>query len=94
MINPGSQQSLLNTCLELLKKSLENLLNYNNRILKDIDRLEYFLKLGIKEFSRKDYMNIFKDLSSATASRDLKKGMEMGMFESIGNLNKTRYIVK
>ncbi|UKJ07644.1 hypothetical protein [Solitalea lacus] len=80
--------------LGVIEKSLESLLNYNNRILKDVDRLEYFLKLGLKEFTRKDYMNVFKDLSSATASRDLKKGIELNMFESIGNLNKTKYIVK
>jgi Fic family protein len=80
--------------LGVIEKSLESLLNYNNRVLKDIDRLAYFLSLGIKVFNRKDYMNIFKDLSSATASRDLKKGIELNMFESIGNLNKTKYIVK
>ena len=80
--------------LGVIEKSLESLLNYNNRVLKDIDRLEYFLTLGIKEFNRKDYMNVFKDLSSATASRDLKKGMEMNMFERFGNLNKTKYILK
>ncbi len=39
-------------------------------------------------------MNIFKDLSSATASRDLKKGIELNMFDSFGNLNKTKYKVK
>ena len=80
--------------LGVIDKSLENLLNYNNRILKDMDRLDYFLNLHIKDFNRKDYMNIFKDLSSATASRDLKKGVEMNRFESVGNLNKTRYIVR
>jgi Fic family protein len=80
--------------LEVIDQSLGNLLTYNNRILKDVDRLDYFLNLGIKEFNRKDYMNIFKDISSATASRDLKKGIEMNLFESIGNLNKTKYIVK
>ena len=69
----GKSTIFIEYMLGVIEKSLENLLNYNNRILKDIDRLEYFLKLGIKEFSRKDYMNIFKDLSSATASRDLKK---------------------
>ena len=90
----GKSTYFIEYMLGVIEKSLESLLNYNNRVLKDIDRLEYFLKLGIKEFNRKDYMNIFKDLSSATASRDLKKGMEMNMFESVGNLNKTRYIVK
>jgi Fic family protein len=61
---------------------------------KDVDSLDYFLKLVIKEFSRKNYMNTFKDISSATASRDLKKGIELNLFESIGNLNKTKYLVK
>ena len=89
----GKSTYFIEYMLGVIEKSLESLLNYNNRVLKDVDRLEYFLNLGIKEFNRKDYMNVFKDLSSATASRDLKKGMEMNMFESVGNLNKTKYIV-
>ena len=89
----GKSTYFIEYMLGVIEKSLESLLNYNNRVLKDVDRLEYFMNLGIKEFNRKDYMNVFKDLSSATASRDLKKGMEMNMFESIGNLNKTKYIV-
>lgn len=90
----GKSTIFIEYMLGVIDKSLENLLNYNNRVLKDIDRLEYFLSLGIKEFNRKDYMNIFKDIASATASRDLKKGIEMKMFESVGNLNKTKYVVK
>lgn len=90
----GKSTYFIEYMLSVIDKSLESLLNYNNRILKDLDRLEYFIKLGVREFTRKDYMNIFKDLSSATASRDLKKGIELNMFESVGNLNKTKYIVK
>jgi Fic family protein len=90
----GKSTIFIEYMLDVIEKSLENLLNYNNRILKDTDRLEYFLSLGIKEFNRKEYMNIFKDLSSATASRDLKKGIELSLFESVGNHNKTKYILK
>lgn len=90
----GKSTDFIEYMLGVIEKSLESLLNYNNRILKDIDRLDYFIKLGLKEFSRKDYMNIFKDLSSATASRDLKKGIELQLFERIGNHNKTKYIIK
>jgi Fic family protein len=90
----GKSTFFIEYMLSVIEKSLESLLNYNNRIFTAIDRLEFFLKLGVKEFTRKDYMNIFKDLSSATASRDLKKGIELNMFESIGNLNKTKYLVK
>lgn len=90
----GKSTVFIEYMLDVIEKSLEGLLNYNNRILKDTDRLEYFLTLGVKEFTRKDYMDVFKDLSSATASRDLKKGIELNLFESSGNHNKTKYILK
>ena len=90
----GNSTYFIEYMLSVIEKSLESLLNYNNRVLKDVDRLAYFLNLEIKSFTRKDYMNIFKDLSSATASRDLKKGIELNMFERIGELNKTKYIMK
>lgn len=90
----GKSTMFIEYMLGVIDKSLSSLLDYNNRIFKDIDRLEYFIKLGAKEFTRKDYMNTFKNLSSATASRDLKKGLELKLFESIGFLNKTKYLVK
>lgn len=36
--------------------------------------------------------NTFKDISSTTASRDLKKGISLQLFEYIGKLNKTKYV--
>jgi len=39
-------------------------------------------------------MNVFKDISTATASRDLKKGVELNLFEKTGEMNKTIYKVK
>lgn len=90
----GKSTPFIEYMLEVIEKSLAQLLNYNNRILKDTDRLEYFLDQGFKEFSRKDYMSVFKNIASATASRDLKKGIELNLFESSGQLNKTKYIVK
>ncbi len=89
----GKSTPFIEYMLGVIEKSLSHLLNYNNRILKDIDRLEFFLNQGYKEFSRKDYMTIFKDIASATASRDLKKGIELNLFKSSGQLNKTKYIV-
>lgn len=58
------------------------------------DRLEYYVSLNQIKFNRKDYVDIFKDISSATASRDLKKGAELGLFEKIGEKNKTIYFLK
>lgn len=89
----GKSTLFIEYMLDVIDNSLETLLQFNTRILKDTDRLEYFLTLGKTEFTRKDYMNIFKDLSSATASRDLKKGLDLKMFSSSGSLNKTKYFM-
>ena len=87
----GNSTFFIEYILDVIERSLIELLNFNNRVLHDIDRLEYFIALGIKEFSRKDYMNVFKNISSATASRDLKKGIEMNLLEKTGTKNKTIY---
>ena len=90
----GKSTPFIEYILGVIEKSLIELLNFNNRILTVTDRLEYFLALGQKEFTRKDYMNIFKDISTATASRDLKKGVEMNLLAKTGEMNKTIYKVK
>jgi len=87
----GKSTSFIEYMLDVIDKSLNELLSFNNRILKDTDRLNYFLTLGKNEFTRKDYMNVFKDISSSTASRDLKKGVEMNLFHKTGNKNITVY---
>lgn len=91
--NSGKSTIFIEYMLGVINESLASLLNYNNRNLKEIDRLEHFVSLKIKEFSRKDYMDVFKDISSATASRDLKKGVELKMFKVTGSKNKTRYVL-
>ena len=90
----GKSTIFIEYMLNVINKSLENLLHYNHRILKDVDRLEYFISLGVQQFTRKDYMNTFKDISSATASRDLKKGIALQLLECVGTHNKTKYVVK
>lgn len=44
-----------------------------------------------KLFSRKDYMELFKNISSATASRDLKNAIDRGSLEKVGEKNQTKY---
>ncbi|MCB9294331.1 MAG: hypothetical protein H6559_14595 [Lewinellaceae bacterium] len=77
--------------LKVIDESLEQLLDFSNRTLSAEDRLEYFVSLNKAPFTRKDYMGIFKDLSTATASRDLKKGIELGLFEKAGDKRNTVY---
>ena len=87
----GKSTLFIEYMLNVIDKSLNELLSFNNRILKDTDRLNYFSSMEIEEFTRKDYMNVFKDISSATASRDLKKGVELNLFYKTGNKNRTVY---
>jgi Fic family protein len=90
----GKSTKFIEYMLNVIDTSLGELLNFSNRTLNEEDRLEYFVSLNKTEFSRKDYMTIFKDISSATASRDLKKGVELALFEKFGERNKTIYRLK
>ena len=90
----GKSTKFIEYMLNVIDISISELLQYNNRTLTEKDRLDYFISLNKTEFSRKDYMDIFKDISSATASRDLKKGIQLDLFEKFGERNKTRYKLK
>lgn len=90
----GKSTKFIEYMLNVIDTSFSELLDFNNRTLSEKDRLEYFVSLNKSEFTRKDYMDIFKDISSATASRDLKKGTELNLFDKIGEKNKTIYRLK
>jgi Fic family protein len=89
----GKSTKFIEYMLSIIDSSIAELLNFNNRTLSEKERLEYFISLNKTEFTRKNYMDIFKDISSATASRDLKNGTEKGLFNKIGEKNKTKYIL-
>ena len=89
----GKSTKFIEYMLSVIDSSIAELLNFNNRTLTEKERLEYFISLNKTEFTRKDYMDVFKDISSATASRDLKNGTERGVFNKIGEKNKTKYIL-
>jgi len=89
----GNSTFFIEYMLEIILKSLEQTLSLGNRVLKQIDRLNYFIELNKNEFTRKEYMNTFKNISSATASRDLMKGVELKLFTKEGEKNKTRYYI-
>ena len=87
----GKSTKFIEYMLNVIDSSINKLLDFNNRTLSEQDRLEYFISLNKSEFSRKDYMDVFKDISSSTASRDLKNGLELNLFEKVGEKNKTKY---
>ena len=89
----GNSTVFIEYMLQVIDQSLGELLNFNNRTLREIDRIEYFLKISANQFTRKDYMNTFKDISSATASRDLKKATELNLITKQGKDNQTVYYI-
>jgi len=90
----GKSTLFIEYMLSVIIDSISELLNFNNRIFSQEERLHYFISKNQNEFSRKDYMNVFKNISSATASRDLKIGIEKGLLKKTGELNKTVYKIK
>jgi Fic family protein len=87
----GNSTPFIEYMLTVIDDSLFKMLDFKSRILNTEDRLTYFSELNKTEFSRKDYMNVFKEISSATASRDLKQGVELGLFDKEGDKTKTIY---
>ena len=89
----GNSTKFIEYMLAVIDASLNDLLDFNSRIFTQKERLVYFISLDKNPFSRKEYMNVFKDISSATASRDLKTGVEKELFIKIGEKNKTKYFL-
>ncbi|MBT8189123.1 MAG: Fic family protein, partial [Bacteroidia bacterium] len=59
--------------LKVIRKCLQDYTNKTRANLSEDERLEYFRdNFKATEFARKDYMYFFRDISSATATRDMK----------------------
>ncbi len=89
----GKSTIFIEYVLKIIDKSLEHTFNFGSKKLNQKERLEYFIQLEIKEFTRKDYLKIFSEISTATASRDLRKGVELELFIKSGDKNKTKYVI-
>lgn len=55
------------------------------------ERSALFLSANNQTFTRKDYMKQYSEISTATASRDLKNGVENGLIEKFGDKKITQY---
>jgi len=90
----GKSTHFISYMLQIIDTSLSSLLENSTKKLNETERLELFIENVKEEFTRKDYMKYFSDLSSATASRDLKKGVESQIIEKSGDKKTTVYIKK
>lgn len=81
--------------LSVIEESLEELLQTQNITLSNFDRIELFKTfIGDQPFRRSDYLRNFKDISTATASRDLKQAAEKGILVKSGEGRMTEYKFK
>lgn len=89
--NLGKSTAFIAYMLKIINVSLEELLANSSKKLSGEERIELFISEHSSEFTRKDYMDKYKELSSATASRDLKKASNNGLLEKIGDKKTTTY---
>lgn len=87
----GSSTRFIEFMLGILDQALDELLHAGNSPLTAEDRLQYYVSDDKAPFTRKDYMNVFRDISTATASRDLKKGVDTKLLKKTGDKNLTVY---
>lgn len=93
--NQGSSTSFIEFMLEIIKDALEDLLKIQNVALSNNDRIIHFKQIaGNNYFSRQDYLRAFKNISAATASRDLKAAFNSGTIEKLGDKRTTKYRFK
>jgi Fic family protein len=77
--------------LSTINASLDELLRERIGPVTNEDRIQIFLATSVKEFTRKDYLNYFKTISTATASRDLSKAVKEKLILKIGDKSNTIY---
>lgn len=91
----GSSTVFIEFMLEIIRNALADLLKQQSFRLTNTDRITHFKdRIGTELFSRQEYLQAFKELSSATASRDLKLAVDSGILEKQGDKNTARYRFK
>ncbi len=91
----GKSTVFIEYMLSVINDALSELLSNSVSInITQKDRLQHFCSLNKNSFTRKEYMQIFKQLSTASASRDLKVGTEIGLFTKSGDKRLTTYHLK
>lgn len=73
----GNSTPFIEFLLKAIDKSLTDQLNEPRSSISALDRINIFREhVGKEVFSRKDYLEYFKDISAPTASRDLKSAVD------------------
>lgn len=87
----GKSTKFVEYMLKIIDQSLCELLENSTKKLSEEDRITIFLEHIGEEFTRKDYRLYFKEISSPTASRDLKSAVEKHLISKSGDKKTTTY---
>ncbi len=88
----GKSTAFIEFMLSVIEQSLEDVLKTQNKTLTWRGRIALFKEsTKNKSFSRREYLRAFKEISSATGSRDLKQAYESGLLKKTGDKNTTNY---
>ncbi len=91
----GHCTSFLEFMLQVIDKALEELLTSQPNSLSGSDRIALFRsQIENRPFTRRDYMRAFKEISSATASRDLKEAVAKQILQRSGDKRTSVYHFK
>lgn len=88
----GKSTAFIEFMLSVIDCALEDVLRTQNQTLSWQDRILLFREQAkLDFFSRQHYLRAFKEISSATASRDLKQALDAGLLKKTGDKNTARY---
>ncbi|MDA3837589.1 MAG: Fic family protein [Candidatus Delongbacteria bacterium] len=91
----GKSTLFIEFMLEVIEESLEELLKTQNVTITESDRIfDFRAVINENYFTRKDYLRCFKNISPATASRDLRSAVKNNIITKFGDKNTTKYRYK
>ncbi len=89
----GESTQFIEFMLTIIKSEAESFIN-DVRVPKQSTKERLIIAIeqfGLKKFSRKDYMLLFKSISTATASRDLAMGIKLKLLSKTGDKAQSVY---
>lgn len=91
----GKSTKFIEFILTAIHESLRELSKVQNRLNSAKDRIEYFTSIFKAEyFTRKEYITKLRDISTSTASRDLKYAVEKKIVTKEGDKRTTQYRIE
>lgn len=89
----GNSDAFISYMLEIIYSALKEVIDTTTHVPSDTkSRLRAYKEVQLdKQFQRRDYSLFYKNITSTTATRDLRKGVELGLLKKTGDNRTTTY---